>query len=115
MAKRLNMDKIARALGAERRGEVASTAGHFGALQLLAEVQARFRIPDGGGRSTDPSWTERRLVPLAPRTLKRLEKLAARVRKRAGVSLQPMQLAALLLERSAEQLTDDEAMKLLGA
>src|SRR5260370_3030820 len=80
MKTRLDMDKIAKGLGAERRGAVVSSGGYFGALQLLADIEARFRVPSGGGRSTDTSWTERRLVPLAPRTLKRLEELAAKVR-----------------------------------
>ncbi len=32
----------------------------------------RFRLPAGGGRATDPDWTERRLVPLAHVTASRL-------------------------------------------
>lgn len=115
MKKRLNMDKIAKGLRAERRGKVSSTGGYFGAQELLAEIEARFRTPAGGGRATDPDWTERRLVPLAPHTLERLEHLAAGVRERSGVSIQPMQLAALLLEKSAEQLSEAEASELLGA
>jgi hypothetical protein len=107
------MDKIAKGLGAERRGKVAVSGGYFGAVQLLAEVESRFRVPPGGGRPTDPRWTERRLVPLAPRTLERLEELTARVREHGGVNLEPMQLAGLLLERSAAQLSDDEAAKLV--
>ncbi len=42
---KLDMDKIAAALGAERRGEIYATSGHFGAVQLVAEVQARCRVP----------------------------------------------------------------------
>jgi hypothetical protein len=84
MKVRLDMDKIARGLGAERRGKAAASGGYFGALQLLADIEARFRVPSGGGRSTDASWTERRLVPLAPRTLKRLEEIAAKVRAQGG-------------------------------
>ncbi len=80
MKTRLDMDKIAKGLGAERRGAVVSSGGYFGAMQLLADIEARFHVPSGGGRLTDPSWTERRLLPLAPRTLKRLEELAAKVR-----------------------------------
>lgn len=109
------MNKIAKGLGAKRRGKVTSTGGYFGALELSAAIEARFRVPAGGGRATDPSWTERRLVPLAPRTLERLEHLAAGVRERSGVTVQPMQLAALLLEKSAEELSDAEATELLGA
>ena len=30
-----------------------------------AEVRARFRVPQGGGRATGPSWSEQRLVRLS--------------------------------------------------
>jgi hypothetical protein len=62
---------------------------------------AKFRVPAGGGRPTDPRWTERRPVPLAPETLERLEEITSRVRERRGVNVEPMQLAALLLEKTA--------------
>jgi hypothetical protein len=87
MKVRIDMDKIARGLGAERRGKVGASGGYFGAIQLLADIEARFRVPAGGGRPTDAAWTERRLVPLAPRTLKRLEEIAAKVRAH-GVSVE---------------------------
>jgi hypothetical protein len=109
----LNMDKIARGLGAERRGKVRASGGYLGALQLMADIEARFRVPAGGGRPTDPSWTERRLLPLAPRTLKKLEAVAAKVRERGGGNLEPMQLAALLIEKSAEKLGDEDAELLM--
>ena len=80
MKKNLNMDAIAKGLGAERRGNVSATGGFFGAMQLLADIQARFRVPGGGGRPTDPKWTERRLVPLAPQTLALLEEITVKVR-----------------------------------
>jgi hypothetical protein len=107
----LDMDKIARALGAERRGRVFATGGYFGAMQLLADIEARFRVPAGGGRATDPRWTERRLVPLTPRTLERLEAITAKVREHEGVNVEPMQLAALLLEKTTEQLSEDEGKR----
>jgi hypothetical protein len=113
MKMQLDMDKIARGLGAKRRGRAPATGGYFGAMQIMAEIAARFRAPAGGGRPTDPRWTERRLVPLAPRTLRHLEALAARVRKRGQVSVEPMQLAALLLEKSTERLSDEEAEALV--
>jgi len=113
MKTQLDMDKIARGLGAERRGKAAASGGYLGALQLLADIEARFRVPSGGGRSTDTSWTERRLVPLAPRTLKRLEEIAAKVRAQGGVSVEPMQLAALLLEKKTEELSEGEAERLV--
>src|SRR6059036_1395655 len=115
MKRQLNMDKIATALGAERRGTVSVTAGYFGAMQLLADVEARLRVPIGGGRPTDPRWTERRLVPLAPRTLERLEAMTERVRAHSGVNVEPMQLAALLLEKTTEQLSEEEAKVLVGS
>jgi hypothetical protein len=81
-------------------------------MQLLADIEARFRVPVGGGRATDPRWTERRLVPLAPRTLERLEAITESVREHSGVNVEPMQLAALLLEKTTEQLSEDEAKHL---
>jgi hypothetical protein len=113
MKARLDMDKIAAGLGAKRKGKVLATGGYFGAMQVLADIEARFSAPAGGGRPTDPRWTERRLVPLAPRTLRRLEEIAARVREHDGVSVQPMQLAALLLERTTAQLSEEEAEDLV--
>lgn len=109
MRTQLDMDKIASGLGAARRGKVVASGGYFGAMQLLADVEARFRVPPGGGRPTDPGWTERRLLPLAPQTLKRLERIAISVREHQGVSIEPMQLAALLLEKTTEELSEDEA------
>src|SRR5579864_7388085 len=102
MSAPLDMDRIAKALGAERRGRVGAKGGYFGAVQLAAEVQARFRVPEGGGRATDPSWSEQRLVRLSPNTLKQLEKLA----QQAHAS--PMQVAAILLEKAVEIATHEE-------
>jgi hypothetical protein len=107
------MNKIAKGLGAGRKAKVSTTAGYFGAMQLLADVEARFRAPAGGGRPTDTRWTERRLVPLARRTLERLEQIAAKVRDHGGVSVEPMQLAALLLEKTTDHLSDEEAEELI--
>jgi hypothetical protein len=114
MKTQLDMDKIAEGLGAERKGKVFATGGYFGALQLLADIEARFRVPAGGGRPTDPRWTERRLVPLAPRTLERLEAITTKVRERSGVNVEPMQLAALLLEKSTKYLSEAEAKDLVS-
>jgi len=113
MKTKLNMDKIAKALGAQRQGKVGSSSGYFGAMQLSADVEARFRTPTTGGRATDPRWTERRLVPLAPRTLKRLEEITSKVREHGGVNLEPLQLAALLLEKATEKLGEGDAEKLM--
>ena len=113
MKPHLDMDKIARGLRAARKGKVSAGGGYFGAMQLLADIETRLRVPVGGGRATDPDWTERRLVPLAPRTLKRLEAITEDVRARSGVSVEPMQLAALLLEKTTEQLNEDEVKDLV--
>ena len=115
MKRRLDMDKIAKGLGGERRGRVSATGGYFGAMQLLADVEAKFRVPAGGGRPTDPRWTERRLVPLAPETLERLEEITSRVRQHGALNVEPMHLATLLLQRTARQLSDAEAEKLVRA
>ena len=53
MGANLDMERIAKELGAERRGKVSARGGYFGALQLAAEVSSRFRVPDGGGRPAD--------------------------------------------------------------
>jgi hypothetical protein len=112
MKAHLDMNKIARGLRAERNGRVSAGGGYFGAMQLLADIEARFRVPPGGGRATDPDWTERRLVPLAPRTLKRLEAIAEGIKTRTGVHVEPMQLAGLLLERTTEQLSEKAVTEL---
>jgi hypothetical protein len=99
-------EKIARELGAERRGAVRAAGGVFGAAQLAAEIQARFRAPAGGGRSTDPSWSEKCLVSLTPETLQRLSRLSEAMNER-GVTVSPLQLAALLLERAVVEADED--------
>lgn len=78
-----------------------------------ADIETRLRVPVGKGRATDPDWTELSLVSLAPRTLKRPEAIAKDVRGRSGVSAEPMQLAALLLEKTTEQLNDVRRMQRL--
>jgi len=57
-----------------------------------------FAFPRGVGGRTDPGWTERRLIPLSPETLRRLEELADRLH------VAPLQVAALLLEKSVGRI-----------
>jgi hypothetical protein len=38
MRRSLDMDKIARGLGAARKGTVSATGGYFGAMQFLADI-----------------------------------------------------------------------------
>jgi hypothetical protein len=113
MKAKLDIDIIIKGLGAERMGKVVPSGGYFGALQIVADIKARFRVPAGGGRPTDPNWTEKRLLPLRPRTLKRLEKLTARIRGPGGIKIEVMQFAALLLEKEIEQLSLKETKKLV--
>ena len=58
MRRGLDMDKIARALGAVCQGKVSATGGYFGAMQLLADIEARFRQADrrfDGNRQRQPA------------------------------------------------------------
>src|SRR2546425_6644179 len=105
MKRKLDMDRIAKGLGAERRGKVSATGGYFGAMQLLADVEAKFRVPAGGGRPTDPRWTERRLVPLALETLERFEGITAPGRQHGGINVGPMELSALIIEKTTSQMS----------
>jgi len=59
MKMQLDMNKIAKGLSARRRGKATALGGYFGAMQLLSDVQARFRVPRGGGRPTDPRENSR--------------------------------------------------------
>ena len=62
MKRKRDMDRIAKGFGAERRGKVSATGGYFGAMQLLADVEANSayrRVMGGrrilGGRNGDSS------------------------------------------------------------
>src|SRR2546426_9494858 len=105
MKRKLDMDRIAEGLGAERRGKVSATGGYFGAMQLLADVEAKFRVPAGGGGPTDPRWTERRLVPLALKTLERLGGITAPGRKHRGIKPEPNQPVAPIIQKTTRQMS----------
>ena len=47
MSTMLDMERIAKKLGAERGGKVSAHGGYFGALQLAAEVASRSRVSEG--------------------------------------------------------------------
>ena len=111
---RVNIEKIAKALGAKRKAKIRASSGYFGALDLAAEVQARFRVPEGGGRATDPAWQTKRLLPLKQRTLRELEKLALAIEIKRHTRVEPMQVAALLLEKTLSQVTAEEAAAMVG-
>jgi hypothetical protein len=111
--RKIDVDKIAEGLRARKAGKVYSTGGYPGAAQLAAEVRERFEVPDGGGRPTDPSWSDKRLVPIAPHTLERLQGIARRLHEQTGVRVEPMQLAAILLETTADQIDTEELDRLV--
>lgn len=106
MKKQIDMDKIAKKLGAERRGEVPATSGYFGAVQLAADIEARFRPPAKGGRPTDPNWKVKRLVGLSTDTFDRLQRFTRKINTREPIHIGPMQVAALLLEHAIRNVTD---------
>ncbi len=113
MKARVDMDRLAKGLGAERKGRTIATGGYFGAMQLLTDLEAKFRVPKGGGRPTVPGWTAKRVLPLSEETLRRLERLAKRLGEMKQVHLEPMQVAALLLEKTIASIGEDDAGKLL--
>ena len=86
----------------------ATSLNPFGTARLLTHIQAHFSVPDGGGRPTDPRWTRRRVVPLSPETLRRLDDVASTFRRSGGVRVEAMQLAALLLETITKLLDPNE-------
>lgn len=53
MTTKIDMGKIVRGLGAERRGKVSAGGGYFSAVQLRADIEARLRAP-GDGDPTNP-------------------------------------------------------------
>lgn len=88
----------------EGEGVLRVGVGTRSTRQLAAQVQARFRVPAGGGRRTDPAWTEKRLISLTPQTLRRLSQVA-RSMSADGVTVGPLQVAALLLEQAVAEAT----------
>jgi len=94
----LDHAKRARNPGSQVRGRVPAESGYLGALELAAEVRRRFESPASGGRATDPAWTAKRLIAMRPDTLARLQQLAKEVSRYAKSRVEPLQLAALIIE-----------------
>jgi hypothetical protein len=57
MKSHLDMNKIARGLRAKRKGKVSAASGCFRAMQLMGNIDTRFRVPASGARATDPVST----------------------------------------------------------
>ncbi len=113
MKHKLDMDEIASSLGAERLGKVEAEGGYFGAMQLAADVQARFKRPRHGGRATDPKWTRRRQIALSEATLRDLGELANAIGEQGEVHIEPLQLAAILLEQAVARIDKERVTRLV--
>lgn len=93
---------FAEALGASRSFAVATKPrGPFGVAALLEEVKNR--LVSRGGRPSDPSPTVRRLVPLKKQVWRRLQMQAEHL-SGLGKPVSPGQLAAMLLEKSIDDM-----------
>jgi hypothetical protein len=110
-AKRLDQRQLSANLGSTIRGRVTAKAGYFGALELAESVRRSFKPPAGGGRARDRRWTMKRLIPVRPETLARLEKLADAVSELVDHRVEPLQVAALLIERDLEQGSEEELVR----
>jgi hypothetical protein len=114
-AKGLDHVRLSRNLGSKIQGRVSAGAGFFGALQLAESVRRRFRPPASGGRARDPKWTMKRLIPVRPETLARLEKLAAEVSDLVDYRVEPLQVAAILLERDLQDPSERDLVEVVAA
>jgi hypothetical protein len=103
--------RLARNLGSLVSGRVRAGAGYFGALQVAEEVRRRFKPAVGGGRARDPQWTLKRLMPVRPETLARLQAVADQVSEIVEFRVEPLQVAALLVERDLDRLDDREVIE----
>jgi len=104
--KKVDHERLSRNLGSTIRGRVTAGPGYFGALQLAESVRERFRPPAGGGRARDRGWTMKRLIPVRPETLVRLQRLAAEVSDLVDYRVEPLQVAALMIEHDLASWSD---------
>jgi hypothetical protein len=97
--RKINQAKLARNLGSVVRGRVTARSGYLGTLEVAEEVRRRFKAPASGGRARDPRWTAKRLMPVRRETLTRLQEIAKAVSQIVDYRVEPLQLAALIVER----------------
>jgi hypothetical protein len=88
-----DLDRFLEAPDAKHRDEAIAVVDPN---QIVARATARVVF--------DPGWSDKRLVPVAPRTLERLQRIAKRLNEETGVRVEPMQLAAIRLETTADQI-----------
>ena len=114
-AKKIDHAALAKNLRSIVRGKVEARGGYFGALQVAEEVRRRFRRPTGGGRARDPRWTEKRLLPIRPETLARLQQLADKVSDVLEHRVDPLQIAAVLIERDLDRFGEADLIRSIAA
>ena len=87
------------------------SAAQVGNRQLLTSCQERdLQLDADTGAAADQH--SRRRARRSPRPVRtRLERISVKVREHGGVSVEPMQLAAHLLEKSTADLSEDEAVE----
>lgn len=112
---KLSHARLAKNLGSRVSGRVRARAGYFGALQVAEDVRRRFKAAPGGGRARDPEWTQKRLLPFRPETLARLQTLAARVSDLVEFRVEPLQVAAVLVERDLDRLDDRDVVEAVAS
>lgn len=96
------IEEIAERMGADIVGTVPEySAGAFGIANLSRALRDRLEPSRGKrpGRPSDPSWSKRSKVPLAPETEERLKELA-RLLSDDNRKISPMQVAAQILEQA---------------
>ena len=97
-----NVETLAKKLGATIEGTVHEySAGAFG-MAALAHILRERLEPSAGkrpGRPSNPAWSRRPKVPMAPETEERLKELASLLSEEDR-RVSPMQVAALLLEQA---------------
>jgi len=108
---KINQARLAKNLGSVIRGRVTARSGYFGAVEVADEVRRRFKAPASGGRARDPRWTIKRLMPVRPETLSRLQELARKVSQIVAYRVEPLQIAALLVERDLDTLDEREVVE----
>ena len=97
-----NVDAVAKKLGATVVGTVPDySAGAFGMAALANTLRERLEPSIGKrpGRPSNPAWSKRPKVPMAPETEQRLKELA-HLLSEGERQVSPMQVAALILEQA---------------
>jgi len=80
----------------------------IGCRLFSVTTSVRFTKPIGGGRARDPRWTTKRLLPVRQETLAQLEVLARKVSRLVHHRVEPLQIAAVLVERNLAHLNAKE-------